>query len=383
MSKNIPLHAPKFLGNEKKYLNQCIESSWLSSSGKFVKTFEKKISTFTKSKYAISCINGTSALHLSLKLAGVKKNDEVIVPTITFIAPINVIKYLGANPIFMDCDNFLNLNIHKTIEFIKFNTYLKKGNTYNKKTNKRITALIVVHVFGNPVDLEKIIQICKKRNIKIIEDSSESLGSFYSRGKLKGKHTGTIGFLGCLSFNLNKIITAGGGGIILTDSKKLAIKAKYLSTQAKDDSIKFVHNSIGYNYGLTNVHAAIGLAQYENLKKIINKKRKIHLEYKKKFYLNKNVVLMNSPTYSKSNFWINIIKVKNNNYFKLLLKKLLMNNIEVRPVWKCNHLQKPYINYQKFKITNALNLVNRCICLPSSYFLSKKQLLKISKLINA
>jgi len=383
MSKSIPLHAPKFLGNEKKYLNQCIESSWLSSSGKFVKTFEQKISTFTKSKYAISCINGTSALHLSLKLADVKKNDEVIAPTITFIAPINAIKYLGANPIFMDCDNFLNLNINKTIEFIKFNTYFKKGYTYNKKTNKKITALIVVHVFGNPVDLEKIIPLCKKRNIKIIEDSSESLGSFYSRGKLKGKHTGTVGFLGCLSFNLNKIITTGGGGIILTDSKKLANKAKYLSTQAKDDSIKFVHNSIGYNYGLTNVHAAIGLAQYENLKKIIQKKRKVYLEYKKKFFLNKNIVLMNSPSYSKSNLWINIIKVKDKGYFNLLLKKLLSNNIEARPVWKCNHSQKPYIKCQKYKISNALNLVNRCICLPSSYFLSKKQILKISKIINA
>jgi perosamine synthetase len=383
MSKNIPLHAPKFIGNEKKYLNQCIKSSWLSSSGKFVNTFEKKISTFTKSKYAISCVNGTSALHLSLKLAGVKKNDEVIAPIITFIAAINVIKYLGANPIFMDCDNFLNLNINKTIEFIKFNTYFKKGYTYNKKTNKKISALIAVHVFGNPVDLEKIIPLCKKRNIKIIEDSSESLGSFYSRGKLKGKHTGTVGFLGCLSFNLNKIITTGGGGMILTNSKKLAIKAKYLSTQAKDDSIKFVHNSIGYNYGLTNIHAAIGLAQYENLKKIIKRKRKVYLEYKKKFLVNKNVVLMNSPSYSKSNFWINVIKVKNKGYFNFLLKKLLSNNIEVRPVWKCNHLQKPYIKCQKFKISNALNLVNRCICLPSSYFLSKKQIIKISKLINA
>ncbi len=382
MSKNISLHAPKFFGNEIKYLNQCIKSSWLSSSGKFVKTFEKKISKYTKSKYAISCINGTSALHLSLKLAGVKKNDEVITPTITFIAAVNVIKYLGANPIFMDCDNFLNLNIKKTIEFIKFNTYFRKGHTYNKKTNKKISALIAVHVFGNPVDLEKIVPLCKKRNIKIIEDSSESLGSFYSKGKLKNKHTGTVGFLGCLSFNLNKIITTGGGGMILTNSKKLAVKAKYLANQAKDDPVNFVHNSIGYNYGLTNVHAAIGLAQYENLNNIIKKKKKVYLKYKNILKLNKNVNLMESPDYSKSNYWLNVIKVKNKAYFNFLLKKLLSNNIEVRPVWKCNHLQKPYLKCQKFKISNALNLVNRCICLPSSFFLNSKQIIKISKLVN-
>ena len=209
--KNISLHEPQLRGNEESYLKDCIKSNWLSSSGKFVKLFEKKIAQYTNSKFAIACVNGTAALQLSLHLAGVKPGHEVIAPTITFIAAINAIKYNGANPVFMDSDDYCNIDINKTIEFINFHTYFKKGFSYNKKTNKKISALVVVHVYGNPVNLEKLVIICKKRNIKIIEDSSESLGSFYTKGKLKGKHSGTVGFLGCLSFNVNKIITSGGG----------------------------------------------------------------------------------------------------------------------------------------------------------------------------
>ena len=276
MPKKISLHAPLLKGNEIKYLRECINSTWLSYSGKFVTLFEKKIARYTNSKFAVACSNGTSALHLSLHLAGVKKGDEVIAPTVTFIAAINAIKYNGANPIFMDCDDFCNIDAKKTIEFINTKTYYKNGFTYNKKTKSMISALVVVHVYGIPAKLDKLITLCKKRNIKIIEDGSESLGSKYISGKLKGKHAGTVGFLGCLSFNINKIITSGGGGMILTNSQKLAQKAKYLSTQAKDDPISFVHNSVGYNYRLTNIHAAIGLAQFEKIRKILIKKNGIH-----------------------------------------------------------------------------------------------------------
>ena len=384
MSQKISLHEPKLKGKELKYLTECIKTNWLSQSGKFVDIFEKKIAAFTKAKFAIACINGTSALQLSLHLAGVKKGDEVIAPTITFVAPINAIKYNGANPVFMDCDEFCNINEKKTIEFIKFHTYFKNGFTYNRKTKNKISALVVVHVYGNPANLEKLIPLCKKRNIKIIEDASESLGSKYICGSLKNKHTGTLGLFGCLSFNLNKIITSGGGGMILTNNKKLAIRAKYLSTQAKDDPIRFIHNSIGYNFRLTNIHAAIGTAQLEILNKILIKKKIVHNEYAKRFIKNKNIELLKNPKYSKSNFWMNVIKI---NYIKKkklkkLIKKLLKKNIEVRPVWQCNHLQKPYLKNQKFNINKANKLIEVCLCIPSSYFLNKSQINRISNLIN-
>ena len=380
----ISLHAPKFTGNEIKYVNECIRTSWLSPAGKFVSVFEKEIAKYTKSKFAIACINGTAALHLSLKLAGVNSNDEVIAPTITFIAPVNAIKYNGAHPIFMDCDQLGNLDVYKTIEFIKNNTYFKNGFTFNKKTNKKISALIAVHVYGNAIDLEKLVGICKKRNIKIIEDSSESLGSFFSKGKFKDKHTGTVGFTGCLSFNFNKVITSGGGGMILTNDKKIALRAKYLADQAKDDTIKFVHNSVGYNFRLGNINAAIGLAQFENLKEILRKKKEIYKIYLNYLKHNKNVIFVKQPEHSNNNIWLNLIKIKNTKKFNLkkLIKKFLSKKIEVRPVWKCNHLQKPFSQAQKFKIKKAPILVNNYLCLPSSYFLNKNEILKICNLIN-
>ena len=378
----ISLHSPRFNGNEIKYIKECIKTGWLSSSGKFVKLFEKKIKNYTKSKFAVACINGTSALQIGLHLAGVERDHEVIVPTITFIAPVNAIRYNGANPIFMDCDEYCNIDTKKTIEFISKNTFYKNNYSYNKKTKKKITALIVVHVYGNPVNLSSLIKICKRRNIKIIEDSSESFGSKYISGNLKGKHTGTIGYLGCLSFNLNKVITSGGGGMILTNSRKLATKAKYLINQAKDDPINFVHNSVGYNFGLTNIHAAIGYAQLKKLNKVLLRKKKNCLEYKKLLVKNKNLTLVNNPSYSKSNYWINFIKFKQGKIKKnKMIKKFLKNNIEVRPIWKCNHLQKAYLNSQKFKITKAPEMVETCLCLPSSYFLKIQEIKKISELL--
>lgn len=378
----ISLHSPIFDGKEIQFVNNCIKTSWLSSSGKFVKLFEDKVKSFTKSKFAIACVNGTAALQISLRLAGVKNNHEVIVPTITFIAPVNAVKYNGANPIFMDCDEYCNIDVKKTIEFINKETFFKKQFTYNKKTKNKISAIIVVHVFGNPVNLEPLIKICKKRNIKIIEDGSESLGSKYVSGKLKNKHTGTVGYLGCLSFNLNKIVTSGGGGMILTNNKKIAKKAKYLTNQAKDDSINFVHNSIGYNFGLTNIHAAIGYAQLSKLNKVLLRKKKIFLQYKKCLNSNKNLRLISNPKYSQSNHWLNLVQlIKQKSKKNKIIKKFSMKKIEVRPIWRCNHLQKPYLNYQKYKITKAPKMVSNCLCLPSSYFLKTDKIKKISNIL--
>ena len=269
----IPLSVPNIKGKEWEYVKECLDTEWVSSAGSFVERFENDIANFTKAKYVIACSSGTSALHISLKLSGVQPGDEVIIPSLTFIAPVNAIKYNGANPIFMDADNYFNLDVEKTIEFLNNETFQKNGYSYNKKTKNKITAIVPVHMWGNAVDLAPLINICIDMGIKIVEDSSESLGTFYNENDLKGKHTGTLGTFGCLSFNGNKIITTGGGGAILTNDKELAKKARYLTTQAKDDPIRYIHNEIGFNYRLTNVQAAIGVGQFEMLESFLERKK--------------------------------------------------------------------------------------------------------------
>ena len=277
---SIPLSAPNVSGNEWKYVKECLDTNWVSSAGKYVDLFEEKIANYTGSKYAVACVNGTSALQVSLRLAGVLPGDEVIVPTLTFIAPINAVFYNGASPIFMDSDEYYNIDTEKTIEFIKLKTVFKNGFTNNKTTNKKITAIVPVHVWGNACRLDDILPLCEERNISIVEDASESMGTFYNMGKYSGEHTGTIGTLGCLSFNGNKIITTGGGGMILTNDDQLAKRAKHITTTAKiPHQWEFIHDEIGYNYRLPNLNAALGVAQMELLPEYIKNKREIAHKY--------------------------------------------------------------------------------------------------------
>lgn len=272
--KKFGLHEPYFVGNEKKYLLSCIKDNWVSTSGRFLKLLEKEICKKTKAKFGVPVLNGTIGLHLSLILSGVNINDEVLVPTITFAATVNSIIYLKADPIFMDVDENFNIDEKKTIEFIKKETCLRNGETINLRTKKKVKAIMIVHTFGNPANFENLYLLCKKRNIKIIEDAAESLGSVYKKGKFKNRHTGTIGDFGVFSFNGNKIITAGNGGILLTKNKKNYDKANYLITQSKDDNVRFIHNNVGYNYKLSNISAALGLAQVEQLEFFLKKKKK-------------------------------------------------------------------------------------------------------------
>ncbi len=381
--KPLPLHEPRFFGNEVEYLNKSIRSTWVSTSGEYIKKFEKQVATYTGKKYAIACNSGTSSLHISLLVAGVGSGDEVIVPTLTFIAPINAVKYVNANPIFMDCDEYFNIDLIKTIEFIKKETEFKKGFSFNKKTGKKVKAIIAVHIFGNAVELIKIKNLCKKRNILIIEDCSESLGTFV-RKKNRLVHTGNIGEMSCLSFNGNKIITAGAGGMILTDVKNFERRIRYLIRQAKDDELDFIHNDIGYNYSQTNIHAAIGYAQMKNIKQILKKKKKIYLNYVSLFKNNDNFDIYSVPTYAENNHWLNILKIKNikvNNKKKLIVK-LIRNKIFVRPIWKLNHLQLKYRKYQTYRISKSVELVSNSICLPSSYHLSINDLKRVIKEIS-
>ena len=382
---NIPLSAPSINEKAWEYVKNCLDTEWVSSAGEYVDLFEEKIASYTGSKYAIACINGTSAIQLSLKLIGVEQNDEVIVPTITFIAPINAVAYNGASPIFMDVDEFYNIDAAKVIDFINNETTYKNGFTYNNKTKNKITALIPVHVWGNAVWLDELLLLCQERNIKVLEDASESLGTFYNKGKCKSKHTGTIGMIGCLSFNGNKIITSGGGGMILTDNHGLAEKAKYMSKQAKDDKVKYIHNEIGYNYRLSNIQAALGVAQLEELPKFLKNKRRIHHEYIKAIENIEGLSIANTPNYSDNNHWMNLIKIDSAIYrrdWQSLHDQFKIKGIQTRPVWTMNHLQRPYKNCQSFNIENAQKLYRNSLCIPSSSNLNNDEIGLIVDVLN-
>ena len=378
----IPLSEPNFIGNELKYLKKCIQSGMISSVGNYVNLFEKKIIKLTGSKYAVACINGTSALQICLKLCGVKKNHEVIVPTISFVASVNAIKYNLADPVFMDVDNFFNIDENKTIEFLNNNTFQKNNYCFNSRTNRRISAIIIVHMYGNAASISRLALVCKKKNIKIVEDAAESLGTKYKFGKLKGKHTGTIGEMGAISFNGNKIITSGGGGMILTNKKNLMKKAKYYTTQDKDDVTNYIHNEIGYNFRLSNLHSAVGLAQLEKFKLIMNKKKKIHNNYKN--LIEKKIPntgsIYDTPNYSINNFWLNILRTKNKDH-KKIISYLKEKKIVARPIWYPNHLQKMYNKCERYRITNAQKLLKQSVCLPSSWNLKNTQIKQIIKCI--
>ena len=311
--KIIPLHEPQLNKLEIKNLQTCIKSGWISSSGKFLNEFEQKIKKFTQTKAITLTNSGTSALHIALKVLGIEKNDEVLVPTITFIATVNAITYNNASPVFLDVEKDLNISVSKTLSFLKNETYKKNGFTYNKTSGKKNKSFNYSSCFWKCSGFKKLLRACKERNIKIIEDAAESLGTRYKKNYLDGKHTGTVGDIGCISFNGNKIISSGGGGAIISNSAALVKKAKYLSSQAKDNKAFFIHNEIGYNYTLSNIHAAIGCAQFNKLKSHILKE-KIHIIYEKLFKkFIAQTTLIKPNFFCNSNYWLNVINIKNLN----------------------------------------------------------------------
>jgi len=366
----IPLSEPEITGNEWKYIKDCLDTKWVSSAGEYVSRFEKAVSGYVGAKYAVAFVNGTASLHVSLLASGVNPGDEVIVPALTFIAPVNTVRYCGAYPVFMDCNpDALCIDVQKVRDFINDECEQRKGGyTYNKKSNRRIKAIIPVHVFGHPADMDELIKICKKNNIDIIEDATESLGSEY-----KGRKTGSFGKAGCFSFNGNKIITTGGGGMIVTDNKKIADRARHLTTQAKKDSFEYDHDEIGFNYRLTNIQAAMGVAQMEKLADFITIKRENASLYKQllsgideaEFFWEKSGV--------KSNFWFYTIRVPKT-HKKKLIKFLLSKGIQVRPVWKLIHTLPMYKNYQAYRIVEAMKAYESCINLPCSVGLKQKEI---------
>jgi perosamine synthetase len=310
-------------------------------------------------------------------LVGVGPGDEVIVPSLTFIAPVNAISYNNARPIFMDSDEYYNIDINKTIDFLENETFFKSGFTYNKKTKNRIAAIIPVHMWGNAVDLFDLIPLCKKKNIFVVEDASESLGTVYKKDYFSKKHSGTFGDIGCISFNGNKIITSGGGGMIITDNQIFADKARYLTTQAKDDPIRYIHNEIGYNFRLTNIQAALGVAQLEKLSLFLKRKRKVFKTYKANLDKMDGLKISDVPNYADNNHWMTVLKINIESYGidrEQVMKFLQNKSIQTRPVWAPIHLQKPYSHFQRFKMERCEKLVESSLCLPSSTGIEDKDL---------
>ena len=373
---HILLSAPSIKGNEWKYVKECLDTEWVSSAGSYVDLFEEKIAEYTGAKHAIACVNGTAALQVSLRLAGVRPGDEVIVPSLTFIAPVNALRYQNATPVFMDADNYFNLDASKAIEFIENETEFKNGSTFNRRTRRRISAVVPVHIFGNAVWMDELSDVCSDRNIVLVEDASESLGTRYRKGRFSGRHAGTIGALGCLSFNGNKIITTGGGGMILTDDPDLAERAKYLTTQAKDDPVRYVHNHVGYNFRLTNLQAAIGVAQLEQLPDFLDRKAETYLSYLRDVNQIAGLRIIPVPPYADNNHWMNVVQIDPGVYGRdrdALMMILQKSSIQSRPVWYPNHLQRPYCDCQTYKIERTEKLVETSLCLPSSSHLDEEE----------
>ncbi|MFL0165518.1 LegC family aminotransferase [Candidatus Clostridium helianthi] len=371
----IPLSVPNLKGNEEKYVVDAIRSEWVSTSGNYVSKFENNIKSYLNVDNAIACQSGTAAIHLALILSGVTNNNEVIVPTLTFIAAVNPVKYLGADPVFMDCDDSLNLDYYKLKEFLETQCIMTKNGLKNKLTNKIIKAVIVVHVFGNMANIEKIIELTNKYNLKLIEDSTEALGTYYLSGKYKGKFAGTLGDFGAYSFNGNKIITTGGGGLLVSRSSEDIKKAKYLSTQAKDDELYYVHDHIGYNYRMTNLQGALGVAQLEKVEEFINIKIRNYELYKSKMSTIKGLSLLDYNNEARNNHWFYSLVI---NDFKLnrdqLLVYLSQNKIQTRPIWKLIHTQKPYVDNQSYKIEKANLYYNKILNIPCSTNLKKESI---------
>jgi len=369
MDKFIPLSVPNLKGNEIKYVTHALETEWVSTGGKYIEKFENEIAKYLGVEKAVACQSGTAGLHLALKLCDIDRNDEVIVPTLTFIAAVNPIKYLGAEPIFMDCDETLTMDVDKLEKFIKEECYLDNGKLINRKTKKHIKAAVVVHVFGNMGNMEKLIHLSEQYNFKVVEDATEALGTYYISGKYKGKFAGTIGDFGVYSFNGNKIITTGGGGILVARNIDSADKAKYLSTQAKNDTLYYIHDEIGYNYRMTNLQAALGLAQFEQLEEFIDKKKSNYKLYKSSISEIDGLMILDFNEKIRPNYWFYSLLIDKQKYKldrDMLLQKLNENKIQTRPIWGLIHEQKPYRNNQAYKIEKAKYYYDRILNIPCS-----------------
>ena len=366
----LPLHEPLFRGNENKYVKECIDTGWVSSVGKFVDRFEEDLAAYTGVKRAVAVANGTSALHICLILAGVKPEDEVLIPALTFIATANAVVYCQAVPHFVDsCHETLGLDPDKLASYLSEIAEVKNGSCYNRQTGRRISAVVPMHTFGHPVDMDKVNALAEKYHLVVVEDCAESIGSFY-----KGKHTGNFGLVSAMSFNGNKTITTGGGGAVLTNDEELGKLAKHLTTQAKiPHKWEFRHDMLGYNYRMPNINAALGCAQLEELPEFLAKKRALSEKYRQAFENNEVVDFFVEPEFARSNYWFNalILKPEIANLRDNLLALLNDNNVMSRPIWNLMYTLEMYKDCPRMDCSVAEDIGRRLVNIPSSVVLGE------------
>lgn len=367
MDKFIPLSIPNFEGNEKKYMDEALEQGWVSTGGEYITKFEKAIAGFLNISDVAACQSGTSAIHLSLIEAGVKPGDIVIVPPLTFIAAVNPVKYQSAVPVFIDCDDSLCMDPVKLKQFCEEECSFVNGVLIYK--NKEVKAVIVVHVFGNMADMVSILEIAYKYNLKVIEDATEALGTHYTDGQFAGKYAGTIGDFGAFSFNGNKIITTGGGGAVTANSSNAVSHMRYLSTQAKDDIHYYIHNEVGYNYRMTNIQAALGVAQMEELPEFIHRKQvnyELYKELFKDFEFGKIMPFRNGTASNKWFYSLEINRDKIHVPMREIITSLEKCGIQTRAVWGLVNEQIPYHYEFAYKLEKAPYYADRILNIPSS-----------------
>lgn len=359
----VPLSVPKFIGNEKKYLEECIDTTFVSSVGRFVDRFEEDMAAYTGAKKAVVCVNGTNALHMALILAGVECDDEVLTQALTFVATCNALSYIGAHPVFIDVDKAtLGLSPLALRTWLDKNAELKNGVCHNKRTGCRIKACVPMHTFGHPVHLDELVQVCTEWHIELVEDAAESIGSFY-----KGKHTGTFGKVGVLSFNGNKTITTGGGGMLLFQDEELGQFAKHLTTQAKvPHRWAFVHDHIGYNYRMPNINAALGCAQLENLESYVEDKRETAEKYRDFFAEIPDVSFFTEPKDCRSNYWLNVVLLKDKTAQQEFLEYTNDHGVMTRPIWELMNRLEMFKDYENDGLKNTQWLADRIVNIPSS-----------------
>lgn len=359
-----------------KNLRECLESGWVSTGGRFISEFENKVAKYVGVDKAVGVQSGTAGLHLALRVLGVKSGEEVIVPTLTFIAAVNPITYLGAEPVFIDCDDTLCMDPIKLRRFCEEECELREGQLYNKKSGKCIKAIVVVHVFGNMADMEKIMDIAREYNLKVLEDSTEALGSYYIKGRYAGKYAGTIGDMGVYSFNANKIITTGGGGMVVSNNRELLKKVRFLSVQAKTDPLYFVHDEIGYNYRMLNIQAALGTDQIDRLERFIETKIKNYKLYKDGIKNIEGLELLSFNQGIRANHWFYSLLVDKERYGldkDELLIKLNEMGIQTRHIWGLIHEQKPYLKHEAYMMEKSTYYIDRILNIPCSSSLTERE----------
>jgi perosamine synthetase len=369
----VPLCVPEIRGNEWKYVKECLDTGWVSSVGEYVERFERAVADFAGARFGVATVNGTSALHIALKVAGVQPDDEVVTSTLTFIAPANAVRYVGAYPVFIDAEpEYWQMDPGKAADFLERKCRWRDGALYNRKTGRRVKAILPVHILGHPVDMDPLLALARKYNLPVIEDSTEGLGAKY-----RGEMVGNLADISCFSFNGNKLITTGGGGMIVTGNEEWARKAKYLTTQAKDDVIEYIHHEVGYNYRLTNLLAAMGCAQMEALPEFIELKRRTAAQYTEALRGVPGITPMQEAPWANSTFWMFTVLVDRELFgmdSRALLQSLHQAKCQTRPLWQPLHRSQAFADCEAFDCPVADRLNRDALSVPCSVGLAEEDL---------